>query len=86
MYASTDLTLLSAGLKYHDTTVNIKSSNAGKVSTMLSPTAMCENIAPVMIKKNPAYAHSFTRGNLGTSNAITPNIFQTPSIGRMYAG
>jgi hypothetical protein len=42
--------------------------------------AMCENMAPDMMKKNPAYAHSFSKGNLGERIAITPKIFQTPNM------
>jgi hypothetical protein len=45
---------LSAGLKYHDTTVRIRSSNGGNISFMASPDAICENIAPDMAKKKPA--------------------------------
>ena len=73
---------LSAGLKYHDITVRIKSKNAGTFSVMESPDAICENTAPDMAKKKPAYAHSFSKGNLGISKATTPRIFQMPSIVR----
>jgi hypothetical protein len=73
---------LSAGLKYHDTTVSTRSSNEGNSSLTELPDAICENIAPDIIKKNPAYAHSFSKGSLGISNATTPKIFQTPSIVR----
>jgi hypothetical protein len=45
---------LSKGLKYHDTTVRISSSNEGNISVTASLVAMCENIAPDMIKKKPA--------------------------------
>ncbi len=37
---------------------------------MESPDAICENTAPDMAKKKPAKAHSFSKGNLGISNAI----------------
>ncbi len=45
---------LSAGLKYHDTTVRIRSSNEGNISFTELPDAICENIAPDMTKKKPA--------------------------------
>jgi len=45
---------LFAGLKYHDTTVRIKSNNEGNNSVTGSLTAICENIAPDMMKKKPA--------------------------------
>ena len=48
------MTFLFAGLKYHETTVNTNNNNDGKISFMESPTAMCEKIAPDMIKKKPA--------------------------------
>ena len=70
---------LSAGLKYHDITVRISSNNAGNISFIGSPNSMCENTAPDMIKKKPAYVHSFSKGNLGISNATTPKILQMPS-------
>ena len=37
---------LSAGLKYHDITVRIRSNNEGNISLMESPDAICENTAP----------------------------------------
>ena len=45
---------LSAGLKYQDVIVRTKSNNEGINSAAGSPKAMCENIAPVIIKKKPA--------------------------------
>ncbi len=45
---------LSAGLKYHDTTVRISNINEGATSFMESPDAICENTAPDMAKKKPA--------------------------------
>ena len=45
---------LSAGLKYHDTTVRISNTNEGNISFMESPDAICENNAPDMTKKKPA--------------------------------
>jgi hypothetical protein len=45
---------LSAGLKYHDTAVRIRSSNEGNISPTELPDAICENIAPDMTKKKPA--------------------------------
>ena len=47
-------TFLLAGLKYHDVRVRIKSSNGGKISLIVLPFAICENIAPDMEKKKPA--------------------------------
>ena len=46
--------LLSAGLKYQDTTVKTSSNNAGSIAVMESPDARCENIAPDTTKKKPA--------------------------------
>ena len=45
---------LSAGLKYHDTTVRNSNSNEGAISFTESPDAICENAAPDMAKKKPA--------------------------------
>ena len=45
---------LSAGLKYHDTTVRISKENEGNISFTESPNAICENTAPDMAKKKPA--------------------------------
>ena len=45
---------LFAGLKYHDAAVNIKSNKEGNFSVIGSPSEMCENNAPDIIKKNPA--------------------------------
>ena len=45
---------LSAGLKYHDTTVRIRSNNGGNISFTELPDAICENTAPDMAKKKPA--------------------------------
>ncbi len=44
---------LSAGLKYHDATIRIRSSNEGNILFMV-PDAICENTAPDMAKKKPA--------------------------------
>ncbi len=45
---------LSAGLKYHDTTIRIRDTNEGAISFMQSPDAIRENAAPDMAKKKPA--------------------------------
>ena len=45
---------LSAGLKYHDTTIRISNNNEGAISFMESPDAIRENAAPDMAKKKPA--------------------------------
>jgi hypothetical protein len=45
---------LLAGLKYQDTKASNSNNNAGNISLIGSPTAICEYIAPDMIKKNPA--------------------------------
>jgi hypothetical protein len=45
---------LSAGLKYQDVIVSTKSNKEGISSTSGSVKAMCENKAPVIIKKKPA--------------------------------
>ena len=45
---------LSAGLKYHDTTVRIKRNKEGNISFTELPDAICENAAPDMAKKKPA--------------------------------
>ena len=42
------------GLKYQDRTVKVRRKREGMSSTAASPTAICENIAPDMIKKKPA--------------------------------
>jgi hypothetical protein len=45
---------LSAGLKYHDTTVRISNSNEGAISFRESPDAICENTAADGAKKKAA--------------------------------
>src|SRR6185436_1631502 len=72
IYEVAKTSFLSAGLKYQDTTISIKSNNEGNISPIELPAAICVYIAPHIIKKNPAYAHSFSKGNFGISNAITP--------------
>ncbi|MEJ7737209.1 MAG: hypothetical protein WKF97_07270 [Chitinophagaceae bacterium] len=47
---------LSAGLKYHDTTVRISNNKGVNISFTELPKAICENTAPDMAKKKPAYA------------------------------
>jgi hypothetical protein len=42
---------ISAGLKYHDTTIRIRDTNEGNISFMESPDAICENAAPDIAKK-----------------------------------
>jgi hypothetical protein len=49
-----NMSFLSAGLKFHDITVSMSNSAGPKISFAPSPTARCEIIAPVIIKKNPA--------------------------------
>lgn len=49
-----EMIFLSAGLKYHDTTVRVRSSNEGNKSFTESPDAICENTAPDITKKKPA--------------------------------
>ena len=70
---------LSAGRKYQDITVSIRSSNGGNISLTELPVAICENIAPDMAKKKPAKAHSFSKANLRISHA-TPAVSHEPSI------
>ena len=72
--------------QYQESKVRTNNNKDGNSTLMELPDARCENIAPVVRKKKPAYAHSFSSGNLGTSKAITPKIFQTPSIVRKYTG
>src|SRR5256714_15275740 len=50
----TEMIFLSAGLKYHDVTVRIRSNNAGIFWVTESPDEICEKTAPDMTKKNPA--------------------------------
>jgi hypothetical protein len=45
---------LSAGLKYHETKVAIRSTSEGAASFMESPEAIWETAAPDMAKKKPA--------------------------------
>ena len=60
----------SEGLKYHDIIVRKSNNRAGNIFEKGSPAAILEMTAPVMAKKNPAYAHSFSNGNFGISIAI----------------
>lgn len=48
------LIFLSAGLKYQETMVSIRSSVGPKYSEAASPTAKCVKIAPDIKKKKPA--------------------------------
>jgi hypothetical protein len=45
---------LSAGLKYHDTTIRIRDTNEGAILFMEWPDAIRENAAPGIAKKKPA--------------------------------
>src|SRR5262245_48967675 len=74
-YFLTKLNLLSAGLKYQDTAVSTINKEGPKSSVALDRATIWETIAPDMLKKKPAYAHSLINGNRGTSTAITPKIF-----------
>ena len=78
-YRPATTTLLSAGLKYHDTAVKASNNKAGNTWLIPLPAAIREKTAPDIAKKKPAYAHSFSKGNLGTNTLITPRIFQIPS-------
>src|SRR5687767_8102277 len=77
---------LSAGLKYQDVIVSAKSNTAGNTSVVFESDAIWEQMAPVVVKKNPAYAHSFNNGVLGISTTIVPNSFHVPKIVRKYIG
>ena len=48
------MSFLSTGLKNHDITVSASNNNEGNISIIVSPEAICENIAPDITKKKPA--------------------------------
>src|SRR5262245_45127954 len=72
----------SAGLSAHETTTNIK--NISGVSHVLTGTksraSRCETTAPEKWKKEPAYAHSLSRGNPGAMIAAAAPISDTPKM------
>lgn len=73
------MSFLSAGRKYQDIIVSASNKRQGKISFVV-PDRICENAAPDMAKKKPAYAHSLSNGDLGISIAITPRSFHVPNI------
>jgi hypothetical protein len=74
------MSFLLGGLKYQDITVKMSSITEGNIALKVSLISICENTAPDIVKKIPAYAHSFSKGNLGISKTMVPKIFQTPSM------
>jgi hypothetical protein len=64
--------VLFAGLKYHDTTVKIKSNNSRNISLMGSRDSTCEIAASDMAKKNLALAHTFSLGKSVLLNPAFP--------------
>src|SRR5262249_30593048 len=68
----------SAGLSAHDTMTNIKNTSGVSHAPTLSPASRCDATAPEKWKKEPAYAHSLSRGNLGAMIAAAPPICHTP--------
>jgi hypothetical protein len=49
-----EIIFLPAGLKYHDSSLSIRSSDEGMNAIIGLPTAICVNIAPDKRKRNPA--------------------------------
>src|SRR5262245_54809677 len=68
----------SAGLSAHDTMTNVKNTSGGSHTSIPSPASRCDATAPEKWKKEPAYAHSLSRGNLGAMIAAAPPTCHTP--------
>src|SRR5262245_1150476 len=68
----------SAGLRAHDTMTNVKNTSGGSHTSIPSPTSRCDATAPEKWKKEPAYAHSLSRGNLGAMIAAAPLTWHAP--------
>src|SRR5262245_6620313 len=68
----------SAGLSAHDTMTNIANTSGVSHAPTLSPASRWDATAPENWKKEPAYAHSLIRGNLGAMMTAAPPICQTP--------
>src|SRR5262249_40422390 len=70
----------SGGLNAHDTMTNIKNISGGSQAALASPASRCDATAPENWKKQPAYAHSLSVGNLGAMIAAAPPICHTPEM------
>src|SRR5262249_60282676 len=70
----------SAGLSAHDTMTNIENTSGVSHAPTLSPVLRCDATAPENWKKEPAYAHSLIRGNLGTMITAAPPICHAPEM------
>src|SRR5262245_12716224 len=70
----------SDGLRAHDAMANIANTNGGSHASTLSPARRCDATAPDHVKKEPAYAHSLSRGKPGTMIAAAPPICHAPVI------
>src|SRR5262249_22214756 len=54
-----------AGLRVHDTMTNVEKTRGGSQAALPSPASRCDATAPENWKKETAYAHSLSPGNLG---------------------
>src|SRR4029434_1706746 len=57
----------SAGLSAQDAMTNIENISGAHHDSTPSPASRCDTTAPENWKKEPAYAHSLTRGTAGAS-------------------
>src|SRR5262249_8160027 len=74
--------LRSAGLRAHDTMTKLKNTNGvtQRLAEAKSPASRCDTTAPEKWTKQPAYAHSLSRGNPGAMIAAAPAISHTPKM------
>src|SRR5262245_35233077 len=70
-----------AGLRVHDTMTNVEKTRGGSQAALPSPASRCDATAPENWKKETAYAHSLSRGNLGDMIAAAPPICHTRNVG-----
>ena len=66
--------------------IAMQSNDAGAISSPELPRAACDAIAPDNSKTIPAYAHSLSLRNPGTTIVTAPGILKIPRIARMYTG
>ena len=63
-----------------------QSNDSGAIRSTQLPHAACDATAPDNSKTIPAYAHSLSLRNPGTTKVIAPGILKIPTIARMYTG
>ena len=73
------------GRSAHDVRASPRSTTGATISCRC-PEIACDTAAADSSKTMPAYAHSFSRRNPGTTSVMAPGIFRTPRIASKYTG